>query len=163
MSRGGGWIIVLSCLIALVLGVVHLPSSWPHWLGWFRPAWLILVLFFWVVEVPSRVGLFAVWCLGLPVDILQADPLGLNGFILASVAYIGQRFSERLRMYSMLQQACLVFVLVLASQWLRVLVLGISSERAWGWDILSSPLISMLAWPAVFLLLLRIRTGARIE
>ena len=73
------------------------------------------------------------------------------------------RFFERLRMYSVLQQAGILFLLILGAQLLRVFVVGLNSERAWGWNLLVTPLVSMAIWPFVFLLLLRIRTGARIE
>jgi rod shape-determining protein MreD len=160
---GGGWIIFLSLVVALIFGVAHLPESWPAWLGWLRPQWLVLVLFFWVIEVPQRIGLISIWCFGLIVDVLYADPLGLNGFVLATVTYVGWRFFERLRMYSVLQQAGILFLLILGAQLLRVFVVGLNSERAWGWNLLVTPLVSMAIWPFVFLLLLRIRTGARIE
>ncbi len=159
----GGWIIFLSLLIALLLSVLHLPESWPSWLGWWRPQWLLLVLFFWVIEVPARMNLLALWCFGLIVDVLYADPLGLNGFILATITYVGWRFFERLRMYSVLQQVGLVFLLILGAQLLRVFVLGLNADRPWSWGVLVTPIVSMLCWPLVFLLLIRIRTGARIE
>ena len=159
----GGWVIFLSIVAAMLLGVVHLPESWPVWLGWLRPNWLILVLFFWVVEVPHRVGLIGIWFAGLFVDVLYAEPLGLNGLILAGVTYIGWRFFERLRMYSVLQQCGLVFLLVVMAELLQVLALGMGSERQWGWEVLVSPLVTMVIWPVAFLFLLRIRTGMRVE
>ena len=159
----GGWVILLSLIAAMMLGVLHLPEGWPDWLGWMRPNWLLLVVFFWVIELPHRTGLIAVWCMGVLVDVLYADPLGLNGFILAATTYIAWRFFERLRMYSVLQQSGIVFLLVLSAQLLRVFVLGFSSERQWGWTVLVTPLTTMVVWPFVFLLLLRIRTGIRVE
>ena len=128
----GGWVIFLSLVAAMLMGVIHLPESWPGWLGWLRPNWLILVLFFWVIEVPQRVGLIAIWFVGLFVDVLYADPLGLNGLILAGVTYVGWRSFERLRMYSVLQQAGIVFLLVVAAELLQILALGMGSERQWG-------------------------------
>ncbi len=159
----GGWVILLSLVVAMLLGVVHLPETWPSWLGWLRPNWLILVVFFWVVELPHRVGLIAIWCFGLLVDVLYADPLGLNGFVLAAVTYVAWRFFERLRMYSVLQQAGLVFLLTLAAEVLRIFVVGLGSERDWQWPVLVIPVMSMIFWPLVFLILLRVRTGVRVE
>ncbi len=159
----GGWAILLSVVVAMLLMIVHLPESWPNWLGWLRPHWMILVLYFWVVELPHRVGLIAVWFLGLLVDVLLSHPLGLNGFLFAATTYIGWRFYERLRMYSVLQQCVVLFVLILGAEVLKVLVIGMTSEREWGWAIGLRPLMSMLVWPIVYLLLLRVRTSLRIE
>jgi len=159
----GGWVILVSLLVAMLLGVVHLPASWPEWLGWFRPDWLLLVLFFWVVEVPHRVGMIAMWCMGVFVDVLYADPIGLNGFILAAVTFIAWRFFERLRMYSVLQQCAIIFALVVGAEFLRIFVIGLDSERQWSWGVLVTPLITMALWPPLFLILLRIRTALRVE
>ena len=159
----GGWLIALTLIAAMLLGVVHLPESWPDWLGWLRPNWLLLVLFFWVIEVPHRVGLIAVWSMGLFVDVLYADPIGLNGIIMAGVSYMGWRFFERLRMYSVFQQCGILLLLVAGAELLRVLVLGVGSERPWGWNVLLSPLVTTVVWPLMFLFLLRLRTGARVE
>ena len=41
----GGWLILLTIVTALIAAIVHLPETWPAWLGWLRPAWVPLVLF----------------------------------------------------------------------------------------------------------------------
>ena len=47
-----------------------LPESWPQWLGWLRPAWVIMAVFFWVMEMPHRVGLVgSAWLVGLLLDV----------------------------------------------------------------------------------------------
>ncbi len=159
----GGWLILLTLLIGMLLMVVHFPETWPNWLGWLRPNWLLLILFFWVIELPHRIGLIAIWLLGFLVDGLLAAPLGTNGIILAGVTYVAWRFFERLRMYSVLQQCGVIFLLVAAAEAIRVFVIGISSARQWGITLFTVPLMSMLMWPFVYLILIRLRTGMRVE
>ena len=159
----GGWVIFLSLLLAMLLSIVHLPQTWPSWLGWLRPDWLLLVLFFWVVELPHRVGLIAIWILGLFVDVLLAEPLGLNGLILASVTYISWRFYERLRMYSVLQQCVVLLFFSLGAQLLRGFVLSLERNYVWDPAMLVSPIVTLVVWPFLFLILIRIRTGLRVE
>ncbi|MEZ5558757.1 MAG: rod shape-determining protein MreD [Pseudomonadales bacterium] len=153
----GGWLILLTLALAMVLCVVHLPETWPQWLGWLRPAWVPLVVFYWVMELPHRMGLIAAWCVGAFLDVLQADPLGTNGLLLAGITYVAWRFYERLRMYSLLQQAGVLFLLVLASETLRMVVQHVSADRGLGWGPLGPALISMLVWPLVALVLGRLR------
>jgi rod shape-determining protein MreD len=159
----GGWVILVSLIFAMVLMVVHLPASWPDWLGWIRPNWLLLVLFFWVVELPHRIGLIATWVVGLLVDALLAHPLGLNGFVLAATTYVAWRFYERLRMYSVVQQCGVLFVMIFVAQLLQATVIGVAHERLWNWSLLLVPLASVLMWPLVYLILLRIRVAVRVE
>lgn len=158
----GGWLILLSLFAAMILAVVHLPETWPQWLGWIRPNWLILVLFFWVVQLPGRIGLVAAWIVGLLVDALVAAPLGLNAFIFAGVTYVAWRFFERLRMYSILQQCSVVFMMVLAAECFE-LVIQVASSSGWSPKVILAPLMSMLVWPFLYIVLDRLRAGVRVE
>ncbi|MFV2091328.1 MAG: rod shape-determining protein MreD, partial [Pseudomonadales bacterium] len=142
---------------------VHLPESWAQWLGWIRPAWVAMVVFFWVMELPDRMGLVSAWVLGLLLDVLYADPLGLNGALLASITYVGWRFYERLRMYSIVQQGVVVFVLVLLGECARVIVQDLVFDRGWSWGVVFPALTSLLLWPFLYLLLQRLKFRFRVE
>lgn len=158
----GGWVILLTVAAAMSLAVVHVPETWPQWLGWLRPAWVAMVLFYWVTELPHRIGLIAAWLLGALVDVLQADPLGLNGVILAAITYVAWRFYERLRMYSIVQQCGVVFVLVLGAELTRAVVLNLAEDRGLSWGVLGPPAVSLLLWPFVALALGRLRLQFRV-
>ena len=159
----GGWLILLTVLAALLLAIVHLPESWPQWLGWLRPAWVAMVIFFWVMELPHRMGLVSAWLIGLVLDVLYADPLGLNGVILASITYLGWRFYERFRMYSVLQQGGLVFLMVFAGELLRIFVQDMVFERGLSLAVVFPALTSLLLWPFLYLLLSRLKQQVRVE
>jgi rod shape-determining protein MreD len=158
----GGWLILLTLAAAMILAILHLPESWPQWLGWLRPAWVALVIFYWVMELPHRMGLIAAWVLGALVDVLQAEPLGLNGVILAGITYVAWRFYERLRMYSVAQQCAVVFLLVAAAEMFRALVLELVDDRGWSWGVLGPAAFSMLLWPLVAMVLTRLRLQFRV-
>jgi rod shape-determining protein MreD len=158
----GGWLILLTVAAAMVLAVVHVPETWPQWLGWLRPAWVAMVIFYWVMELPHRIGLIAAWMIGALVDVLQADPLGLNGVILAAITYVAWRFYERLRMYSVVQQCGVVFLLVLGAEITRALVLSLADDRALSWGLFGPPLVSLVLWPFVALALGRLRFQFRV-
>jgi rod shape-determining protein MreD len=159
----GGWLILLSLGVAMLLAIVHLPESWPQWLGWLRPAWISLVVFFWVMELPHRLGLISAWMIGLVVDVLYADPLGLNGALLAAITYVAWRFYERLRMYSVFQQCGVVFLLILGSEAVRMFVGDVAANRGWSWAVVGPALISILVWPFLYLTLQRFRVQFRVE
>ncbi len=159
----GGWLILLTLIGALLLAIVHLPETTPQWLGWLRPAWVAMVVFFWVMELPHRLGLVTVWLFGVLLDVLYADPLGLNGVVLASVTYIAWRFYERLRMYSVLQQGGVIFLLVLGGEVVRLLVQDLAWSRGMTWGVALPALTSFLAWPFVYLLLSRLKSQVRVE
>ena len=159
----GGWLILVTLAFAMVLAIVHLPETWPQWLGWLRPEWVSLVVFFWVMELPHRLGLISAWVVGLVVDVLYADPLGLNGALLAAITFIAWRFYERLRMYSVFQQCGVVFALILGSEAVRMFVRDLAWDRGWSWGMLLPALVSMLVWPFVYVVLQRFRVQFRVE
>ncbi len=159
----GGWLIFLTIIAALIAAIVHLPESWPAWLGWLRPAWVPLVLFYWVMAVPHRVGLISAWLLGLLLDVLQGEPLGLNAMLLASITFVAWRLYERLRMYAGLQHSLLLFFLLLATEFVRRLVNLLMTGDPIGWYFLLIPLMSAIAWPFIDLLLGSLRRRVRVE
>jgi rod shape-determining protein MreD len=158
----GGWLILLSLAVAMLLAVVHLPETLPDWLGWLRPVWVALVLFYWVMELPHRIGLIAAWIVGLFVDVLQADPLGLNGALLAAITFFGWRFYERLRMYALLQQGSVIFLLLIGTESVRMLVLALIDGRGLSWGVFGPPVMSLVAWPFVALVLDGLRRRVRV-
>jgi rod shape-determining protein MreD len=87
----------------------------------------------------------------------------MNGMLLAAITYFGWRFYERLRMYSVFQQCGVIFLLVLATDTLRLLVLDIIWDQGMSWGVLLPALTSMLVWPFLFLLLDRLRAQVRVE
>jgi rod shape-determining protein MreD len=158
----GGWMILLTVAAAMVLAIVHLPETWPSWIGWLRPAWVAMVIFYWVMELPHRIGLIVAWVIGALVDVLQAEPIGLNGVILAGITYVAWRFYERLRMYSVAQQCGVVFLLVLGAECLRSLVLYLVVDRTLSWGVFGPALMSLWVWPFMALLLTRLRLRFRV-
>ena len=159
----GGWVILASLAIAMMLAVVHLPETLPQWLGWLRPAWLVLIVFYWVMALPQRFGLVSAWVTGLLLDVLYADPLGVNGFCLAALTYLTWSFYERLRMYSVLQQCAVVFLAVLGVDVARMVVQAIAREGGYTWMVLLPAIVSTFVWPLVAILLNGVRRQFRVE
>ncbi len=146
--HGGGWILA-SLLLALALSVWPLPLD----ARWWRPDWMLLVVFYWVIAAPQRVGVGSAWLAGLALDIVQGVSLGQNAFALAVIAYVVQVSYQRLRMFSYRKQAVVVFGLValhiLLYQWVQNL-LGVADISLL---MVVQALISAATWPLVRLLL----------
>lgn len=159
----GGWLIGLTLFLALVLSVVHLPSWWPEWLGYLRPHWIAIFVFFWVLHFPNRLGLIWAWVVGLLQDVLLADPLGLNAIVLAAITFITWKLYERLRMYSLPQQCSFVFMLVLWADGVRALVHVIVLDRDVSLLLVVPALVSALIWPMIEVVLLRLARQFQVE
>ena len=94
MSRPrNAWVLPVSLLLALLLGLVPLPAL----LQPVRPYWLALVLAYWVLEEPEKVGLGVAFLLGVVADLAFGGLLGEQAMRLAIFAFILDRFRARLR------------------------------------------------------------------
>lgn len=146
-------LIAATLFAALVLSVVRLPLGTPEVLGWLRPGWVVLVLLFWVITVPQWVGILTCWCMGLLVDVLHGAPLGINAIAFAVMAYAARNLYERFRMFSLPQQATVALVVVLLTDLLGFWAQAVTRDVAWNWWILLPALVSGLAWPALYVVL----------
>jgi rod shape-determining protein MreD len=150
----GIWVILLTFFIAYLLAIV----PFPEWAMSYRPEWVPLVLIYWVMALPYRVGIGTAWVAGLMLDILEGSILGLNALALVALAYITLSLHKRLRMFSTFQQSGLVSTLVglnlMICHWLQ-LATGqtVSSNLLF----LTAALTSGLMWPIIFQILRQLR------
>ncbi|MDE0349525.1 MAG: rod shape-determining protein MreD [Gammaproteobacteria bacterium] len=145
----GGWLVGLTFFAAATLAVAHLPAGLPEWVGWLRPAWVPLVLFFWILERPHRIGLISVWAFGLLLDVVLSEPLGLNGFALTVMAVLGLSAYERLRMINVFQQAAALLLLVLAAEFGKTLVVAFAQGAPLSGQFVAAAAVTALLWPLV--------------
>lgn len=103
------WILPASIFIALVLGLLPLPTVVQP----LRPYWLALVLAYWVIEEPDRVGLGLAFVIGVLADLLYGGLLGEQALRLVIMTFILQRFRARMRFFPMSQQALAIGGLLL--------------------------------------------------
>jgi len=154
-SRAHGlWVIFLTFFIAYLLAIVPFPS----WAMSYRPEWVPLVLIYWVMALPYRVGIGSAWVAGLLLDILEGSILGLNALALVILAYITLSLHKRLRMFSLSQQSGLIIALVglnlMICQWLQ---LATGQTVASNMVFLMAAISSALVWPLLFQVLRQLR------
>jgi len=157
-GRGYG-VIVLTFAVTYVLAVI----PFPPWLQWARPEWVTLTLIYWCIALPQRVGMTTGLVLGVGLDVLDGSILGQNALALVVVAFLSLILYQRLRVYSLWQQAGVVFMLVginaLLCQWVQNLQ-GLSAlPRLFLLPAFSSALL----WPVVLHVLRGLRRRYRVS
>jgi rod shape-determining protein MreD len=157
--RGQGWLFFGSLVAAFLLQMMPLPQL----LLPLKPYWVGIVLIYWAIELPERVGLGFAFLFGLAGDVLTGELLGEQALRLVVLAFIVLRFRARLRFFPMWQQALAVLALLLNDRIVTLMVRGFSGEAMPTSTFWIAPAIGMLMWPLVFLLLddlrLRLRGG----
>ncbi len=149
----GGFIIIASFVLALILTILPLPE----WARPFRPAWHSLVLIYWCIATPQRVGVGIGWFLGLMIDVITNTLLGQHALELAITAFITTKLHRRLRVFPVWQQAIGVFLLLMLEEVLSIIVMGAIHRPTPALSYWAPPFIGMLLWPLVFIILRSLR------
>ncbi len=136
-----------------LLGMMLLALPLPDLISWLRPAWVFMILVFWLIAVPHKVGIFIAFIVGLLVDLLMGNLLGQHGLIFALTAYIIIKLHSQVNSFPLWQQVLMVLFLMLIyfslQYWIMALA-GVSSETWRYWlPILSTTIL----WPWVSMFL----------
>jgi len=154
---GSSWVIALTFLVAMVLAVLPMPEMFPVEIGYLRPEWVVLVLIYWVIALPQRVGIVIAWMVGFLTDVLLGSLLGQHAMSFVVVAYIAVSLYQRLRMFSIWQQSLVVFAIVGLNQLINFGIESIAGLTVWNlWYLLAS-VMSAFLWPWIYLLLRYLR------
>lgn len=152
----GGWVIVFTVFIAWALALLPMPD----WAVPFRPEWTLIVLVYWAMAVPNRVGIVWCWLAGLALDVLMGSLLGQHAVALAMVGWIVARLHLQIRVFPEWQQAIVMLALVGLYEFVLFWTDGISGTRS---EIRWGPVITTaLLWPWAMLSLRATRRRFRV-
>ena len=141
--------IFISLLIAIILTLLPVPD----WAIWLKPAWVLLILIYWAMTVPTRVGIGMAWLMGLVIDLLNGTLFGEHALAYTIVIYLVARMHIRLRMYPVIQQSFTVFLFILIYQFVIYCIQGFIGQLPASHLYWLSSVISMLLWPWLFVLM----------
>lgn len=157
--RARQWLFAGSLLLSLFLPLLPLPEV----LQPFKPYWPILVLTYWVLEVPGKVPLGLAFLMGLFADVLDGVLLGDQALRLAVAVFLVTRFRPRLRFFPTWQQALAMLVLLLNDRVLQLVIRLFAGESLPPGMFWIAPFVGAAIWPFVFLLLDDLYTRLRVR
>lgn len=140
--------IALTIVVAFMLTMMPLPD----WAVEYRPDWVTLVVIYWAMALPARMGVTFAWLAGLMLDVSHGAILGQNALGLVLVVYIVQLQHQRLRVASLLQQAIVVFFLLLLKQLIVLWVSGIVGHAPHTWLFFMPCVTGAFLWPWIFII-----------
>ena len=105
---------------AVLLSAIRLPFDAPDWLRWLGPDWALAVLLYWAVIAPRRLGVLSAWLIGVLLDVLRSDLLGLHGLVFALATFAATRLQPRLALFSLGQQTGFVLLAAAGAELVRV-------------------------------------------
>ncbi|MEM6406429.1 MAG: rod shape-determining protein MreD, partial [Pseudomonadota bacterium] len=124
MKLSGPILIWLTLLPALILSIIPLPE----WARPYRPEWVSLVLIYWCIALPHRIGVSTGFSLGILLDTLTGTLFGQHALSLSLLAYLSHTFHAQLRVMPLGQQAWAVLLLLTIGHILNQVITGATSR-----------------------------------
>ncbi len=140
---------LFTIISAFILAMMPLPD----WAIEYRPDWVTLVLIYWAMISPTKIGVGVAWFTGLLLDVSYGTLMGQHAVGMVLVIYFIHLQHQRLRLASLLQQALVIFVLLLVKQLLALWVDGMLGRASHSWLYFMPAITSTLLWPWTYLIL----------
>ena len=140
---------IWTTLIAALL-VNMLPLGRQAWL----PDVLAVVLVFWSVHQPLRVGIVVAFLFGLAMDVHQAALLGQHALAYTTLSFFAITIHRRLLWFPVPSQAVQVLPLFVAAHAVELVIRMIAGGAFPGLSLLLAPVLEAALWPVVSVLLL---------
>jgi rod shape-determining protein MreD len=135
-------------IVAMMVNM--LPVGRVAWM----PDLLAVVLVFWSVHQPLRVGVIAAFLFGLAMDVHQASLLGQHALAYTTLSYFAITIHRRLLWFTVPSQAVQVLPLFAAAHGIELAIRLLAGGAFPGWAFLLAPVAESALWPVVSVLLL---------
>jgi rod shape-determining protein MreD len=137
-----------SLIVALLINM--LPLGRVPWM----PDLLALVLVFWNVHQPLRIGIGIAFMFGLAMDVHQTSLLGQHAFSYTALSFFAALMQRRLLWFKVPLQALQVLPLFALAHGAELMLRLLGGGVFPGWIVLVAPLVETLLWPVASVLLL---------
>ena len=144
-------LILLTILLSLFVSLITLP------LGYYSPEWILLVLIYWAIAIPSINKLFLAFFLGFLTDIVLGQVLGISSLFYVILIYIVLRLYNSLRYMTIAQQSFVIFFLIIIKQHLLIWAYIMIGQNIEYQAILIGSFMNALLWPLIFFALRYVR------
>lgn len=141
-----------SLLAALLLNMLLNMGLWGR-AAW-TPDLLALVLVFWTVHQPLRIGIVAAFFFGLLMDVHQGALLGQHAMSYTVLSFLAITVHRRLLWFTVPSQAAQVLPLFVAAHALELLLRMSGGGAFPGWSLLLAPVLEAALWPVASVVLL---------
>jgi rod shape-determining protein MreD len=135
-------------LAALMVNM--LPLGRQPWM----PDLLALVLVFWSVHQPLRVGIATAFVFGLVMDVHHTALLGQHALAYTALCYFAIMVHRRLLWFTVPSQALQVMPLFASAHAIELAIRLVAGGSFPGWSMVLGPMIESALWPLATVVLL---------
>lgn len=158
VSRHGTWVILMSIILGLFLSIIPLPPI----ANVFRPAFVVMILFYWNVQTPARVSFGTAFFCGIMLDALNGNTIGEHALALVCASLLPIKLYKQIRQFPAVQQALCILMIVLLYELILLILHGLVGENSVLTIFWYPAVSSMLLWPILYGLLSNLQARFRV-
>lgn len=137
--------IVLTLVAALLANLL----PWSGWALWLAPDFVALIVLYWCIQEPRKIGFLTAWGLGLLMDIADGSLFGQHALAYVILAYAGTALHRRVQRFSMTPQMLHVLPLLLLTSLIVLLVRALAGADFPGYAYFLGSITGAALWPVL--------------
>ena len=123
------------------------------WTVWARPDFVALLVLYWCIEQPERVGFGAAFLLGLLMDVADGAFFGQHALAYSILAYAAILLHRRVRMFPPVAQVIHIVPLLLLNDLIVLAIRMLAGADFPGYRYFLGSLVAGIFWPIMSALL----------
>lgn len=140
-------------VVTLVAALFANLLPWSGWLLWLKPDFVALIVLYWCIAEPRRIGFIAAWLLGLFMDVADGALFGQHALSYTILAYAGIVLHRRVRMFSGTPQVLHVILLLLLNDLIVLAIRAAAGADFPGFQYFIGSFVAGALWPPLGMLL----------
>jgi len=141
--------LTITLFVALMANLLPLTG----WILALRPDFVALVLLYWGIYQPRKIGFLPAWLLGLAMDVADGSLFGQHALAYSVMMFAAIALHRRVSMFDMRHQMLHVLPLLVTMQLIVLAVRHAAGDAFPGWWYFLSSITGALLWPAMYVLL----------
>jgi rod shape-determining protein MreD len=141
--------IVATLIAALLLNFLPAPGFW----NWIKPDFVALVVLYWCIKQPRKIGFTAAFLLGLMMDVADGSLFGQHALAYSILAYAGIVLHRRVQMFSLAPQVFHVILLLLLNDLIVLAIRMLAGNDFPGFAYFAGSFVAGALWPPLSVLL----------
>ncbi len=137
--------IIFTFVAALLINML----PWSGWWLAIKPDFVALVVLYWCIQQPRKVGFASAWLLGLIMDVAEGSLFGQHALAYSVLAFAGIVLHRRVLMFTLRDQVLHVLVLLLLNDAMVLAVRMLAGAGFPGFSYFIGSLTAAALWPAL--------------
>ena len=140
-----GVFIIITFIAALFVNLM----PWSGWWVYVKPDLVALVVLYWCIQQPRKVGFASAWMLGLVMDVAEGSLFGQHALAYSVLAFAGIDLHRRVLMFTMRDQILHVLVLLSMNDAIVLAVRMFAGAAFPGFRYFIGSVTAAVLWPAL--------------